>query len=141
MKGLYGVLFIFSVFCLIQCGSGADATGDDAFAEQGLSDLNPIVKNEARIVDNVNSMAVDAGFASNGVAIAIPTGFDISQCKFTAAASNIDANAISTYVSIDSVSSTTSATVICRKVVQEREETPPETGDCVASYTMICFKQ
>ena len=80
--------------------------------------------------------AQHAGFAGNGTAIAIPSSYAASQCKFTASAANIEGRAISTSVSIN----TSTGEVVCEKVVQEREEVAPETRDCVASYTMICIR-
>ena len=132
-------------FSLIQCG-GADvmpgenlAGGEIQGSPQGnaedLIPLIPKIKNDS--ITNANDdIVVDAGFAGNGTAIAIPSSYAASQCKFTASAANIEGRAISTSVSIN----TSTGEVVCEKVVQEREEVAPETRDCVASYTMICIR-
>jgi outer membrane protein assembly factor BamB len=127
---------VLSGFLLLRCG-GEVGGAQDGPAPEGEETTHsiPKVKNEA-IISSDGNTAVDAGFAGNGTAISIPTGFVASQCKFTAAAANIDGSAISTSVSIN----TTTGEVICEKVVQEREEIPPETQDCVASYTVVCTK-
>lgn len=130
----FAILF---AFLLVHCGGEIGGNGNEVFAEEddGASDGAPKIKSES-IAGAGGDVAVDAGFASNGTAISIPTGFTASQCKFTAAAANIDGSAISTTVSIN----TTTGEVVCEKVVQTREEIPPETKDCVASYTVICTK-
>ena len=137
MKRLFIALMFVSLF-LIQCGGGVDGSGSSAFAGNPgtANNLVPEIKNTALTVNGVADVAFDAGFAGNGTIIAIPDGFDATDCKLTAAAANIEGKAISTSVSINS----TTGEVICEKVVQEREELPPETKDCVASYTIICAK-
>lgn len=140
MKGRLIFLAVGMLF-LTRCGGVDTGPAGDAFAEEAGSadDLVPTIKEAAISAgsDTVNPIvAVDAGFAGNGTTIGIPTGFTASQCKFTAAAANVSGSAISTSVSIN----TTTGTVRCEKVVQEREEVPPETKDCVASYTVICVR-
>lgn len=140
MKRMFVLLFV-ATFFLLQCGgTGGLATGEgnsEANAQNSQEsepgDLTPSIKSDA-ITGAGGKVAVDAGFAGDGTTIEIPANFTASQCKFTAAAANISGSAISTSVSINS----TTGEVICKKVVQEREEVPAETKGCVASYTVIC---
>lgn len=130
---LFGLAGLF----LVQCGGSESVSGNQAFAQtqEGESEITPTIKAES-ITGGGGNVAVDAGFAGNGTTIAIPANFTAAQCKFTAAVANIDGSSISTNVSIN----TTTGQVTCQKVVQEREEVPPETRDCVASYTVVCVK-
>ena len=82
------------------------------------------------------NVAVDAGFAGDGVFIQIPSGFTAAQCRFTASPATIDGSAISTQAGINDET----GEVICEKVVQERPEVPPQFQSCTASYTVICVK-
>jgi hypothetical protein len=129
-------------FFLIHCGGEVGGGETDPFVEEeaeATSENFPKVKNDA-ITGGGGNIAVDAGYASNGTTISVPTGFVISQCKFTAAAATIDGDAISIFVSVDTTSDPTAARVVCEKVVQERVEIPPEANDCAAAFTMICVK-
>ncbi len=134
---LLGLVSLGGLF-LVQCG-GSDVGPERQLMAQETSqvgsstDLSPVTK-----ADSIGgtTVAVDAGFASDGSSIAIPTGFTVTQCKFTAAAANIDGSALSTTVSINS----TTGQVVCKKVVQEREEVPATSKSCAASYTVICVK-
>lgn len=141
-KILGGLMLLGSVLGLVQCG-GADAgpTSEDIHDSSSGSVVGEGIKADS--VSSISSsieypgvVAVDAGFAGNGTTIAVPDGFTADQCRFTAAASNVAGSSISTTVSINS----TTGEVICQKVVQEREEVPPETQDCVAAYTVTCVK-
>lgn len=128
-------LVVLSLTFLANCGGEVTTT---AFAQEAGADgtVETGFKNAAITVTPPTSVAVDAGFAGNGTVISLPTGFTADQCKFTAAAASIDGGAISTSVSINHET----GEVICEKIVQERIEIPPETKDCVASYTVICVK-
>lgn len=123
---------------LVQCGGSDVGSERQAIAQESsqavnTTDLSPVIK-----ADSITgtTVAVDAGFASDGSSISIPSGFTATQCKFTAAAANIDGRALSTAVSINS----TTGQVVCKKVVQDREEIPATSQSCAASYTVICVK-
>ena len=139
-------LVVVSSFFLIHCGNetGVSVIADEVQPEGQIETSQKGVVSSVPLIvgtsGKTSAIAVDAGFIGNGDTVNIPTGFTVAQCKFTAAATSIDGAAISTYVSVDTTSSTTAVTVICRKVVQERKEVPAETQDCVASYTVICVK-
>lgn len=127
---------------LIHCG-GADVGPRSASAEQNQAESDsgsivvPEIKNAAiSVITGTPQIAIDAGYAGNGSTVSLPSGFTAAQCKFTAAVANVDGASISTYVSINS----TTGVVTCTKVVQEREEVPATTKDCVASYTLMCVK-
>lgn len=134
MRSLLALIFISLMF-LIHCGGEVTTP---AFAEEGGDDGGTVEAEfkDAAITGAGGDVAVDAGFAGNGTTIQIPAGFDVTQCKFTAAAATIDGSAISTNVSINH----DTGAIVCQKIVQERVEIPPETKDCVASYTVICTK-
>lgn len=129
------IVLLLSSFVMVHCGGegGKVVVGSEAQAQETAELVK--FKNEA-IPGAGGNVAVDAGFAANGTKISLPAGFTTAQCKMTAALANIQGNALSTSVAIN----TTTGEVICKKVVQEREEVPPETKDCVASYTIICVK-
>lgn len=143
MKKALGGLMLLSMLGLVQCG-GADAGPATEFsAEDTVGDTTkpfPIIKTEARTLDlsatALTGISIDAGYAGNGTTINTPSEFTIDQCRFTAAISQVDGSALSTRVSVN----TETGEVICEKVVQEREEVPPETKDCVAAFTIICVK-
>lgn len=137
MRKLLAFLFCAAMIS-VQCG-GVDvgpADGLESAEEGGSPEIAPATKSVAQTVTPPASVGVDAGFASNGTTVDIPAGFTLDQCRFTAAAANIDGNALSTRVSINSET----GEVLCEKVVQERTEVPPETKDCVASFTVICVR-
>lgn len=132
------LIVVMAALGLIHCG-GAEVSDAQVQAQDGtVSDSQQIAGGvkDAAITGAGGNIAVDAGFASDGTTINIPTGFTASQCKLTAAAATIEGSAISTRVSIDQ----TTGEVVCEKVVQERTEIPPEVKGCVASYTIICTK-
>lgn len=114
-------------------GESGDSTGP---ADSTDSEAQPIVtgatKGEA-LSDRNGVVAVDAGFAADGVKIDIPAGFLSTECKFTAAIAQVSGSAISTSVSVSSA-----GLVSCKKLVQERENVPPTTEGCTASYTVVC---
>ncbi|QQR80501.1 MAG: hypothetical protein IPJ69_14620 [Deltaproteobacteria bacterium] len=136
--GFLGVLFLTS------CGGADLDPGRLAHADEPGVDAGglivPEIKNDAITAGSTSGkkpvIAVDAYFASNGSTITVPTGFTVAQCKFTASVANVDANSISTRVTISNT-----GVVTCLKTVQEREEIPPTTVGCVASYTIICIKE
>jgi len=130
---ILGVIAVSLMF-FVHCGGEVTTT---AFAQDaGQEGAVDVSYKDAAITSADGNVGVDAGFAGNGTTIEIPTGFTAAQCKFTAAAANLDGSAISTSVSINHET----GEVICQKLVQERVEIPPETVDCVASYTVICVK-
>ncbi len=134
-------LVVLAALTLVRCGGAEGSSAGGMPAADDPEDLAPVVKSAAITAGSTDGqkavVAVDAGFAGNGTTIDIPTGFVASECKFTAAAANVSGSAISTSVSINS----TTGEVVCEKVVQERVEVPPETQDCVASYTIICVHE
>ena len=87
--------------------------------------------------ENNPRIAVDADFAGDGTTVGIPAGFSPDECAFTASVATVDGKAISVYASINQET----GQVICKKVVQNRVEIPPETQSCTASYLMICLKK
>ena len=130
-------LFLFSVL-LWGCGgisSAQDIPPDDA---EAASTIQPTIKSTALTGGGTGNVAVDTGFASNGSVIAIPTGkgFTISDCKISVALASVEGSSLSTSVGVNQ----TTGAVVCKKLVQERTEVPPETKDCVVSYTLICLK-
>ncbi len=142
MKRIATYLMTAALFVgLVQCG-GADAGpatsfSDDSAAESG-EDGFPAFKNAEAISLSAapTAMAVNAGYAGNGTTIDIPSDFEIDDCRFTAAIAQVDGSALSTRVSVN----TETGEVVCEKVVQEREDIPPETKDCVAAFTIICVQ-
>ncbi len=143
MKKQMSFIMIIAASFLIHCG-GADvgprstsAEPPQSQTENSQASLLPVIK-AASITTTATPpvVAIDAGYIGNGSSISLPTGFTADQGKFTAAVANVDGKSISTYVSINS----TTGLVTCTKVVQEREEVPATTKDCVASYTMLCVK-
>ena len=134
MNRMVPIIILLSLTSL-HCGGGG--SGTTAFAEEteNSSEITGETKGVS-ISGAGGNVAVDAGFAGNGTTISIPTGFTAAQCKFTASPSLIEGSAISISASIN----TTTGEVVCKKVVRERTEVPPETKGCVASYTIICVK-
>lgn len=129
------------------CG-GADIGPGMAHADDPSSETDrlilPEIKNDAITAGNTAAkkavVAVDAGYASNGSSISLPSGFTASQCKFTASVATVDSSTISTRVAVAS-SGDDVGLVTCLRTVQEREEIPATTQGCVASYTMLCTKE
>lgn len=139
MRKILGFIIVSLMF-FVNCGGDvstpafAQDTPEDGTVEVGFKSAAI----SAGATDGKKPViAVDAGFAGNGTAIGVPTGFTADQCKFTAAAANIGGSSLSTSVSIN----LSTGEVVCEKLVQERVEIPPETKDCVASYTVICVRE
>ncbi len=136
MRRFFSVsMILISAFVLSHCGGEGPSPANASAGEEDSTGVEGVPEFKDAAITGGN-VAVDAGYASDGVTVVIPTGFDPSQCKFTAALANIDGSAISTSVSIDSVT----GQVTCKKVVQERVEIPAEEQGCVASYTVICVQ-
>ncbi len=135
MKNLL-IIFSLLVSGLTVSGCGMEATSQAEAQENTQTDVVDGVIKNAAVLGAAGAVAVDAGFATNGTIIAIPTGFTADQCRFTAAVATIDGNAISVSASINDET----GEVICEKVVQDRPEIPAQTRDCTASYTILCTK-
>lgn len=143
----YFLLLPLLMLSLTACG-GADVGPGTAHADEPSSETDnlilPEIKNDAISAGSTASMkavvAVDAGYASNGSSISLPSGFTAAQCKFTASVATVDSSTISTCVAIAS-SGDDVGLVTCLRTVQEREEIPATTQGCVASYTMLCTKE
>ena len=134
MKSYFGLLALVSLI-FVNCGGALSGSEGEAIAQAGDTNSEEIqvTQKEDAISNTGATVSVDAGFASDGTTITPPAGF---QCKFTAAAANIDGSAISVSVSINQ----TTGAVTCKKVIQDRIEVPATTKGCVASYTMLCVK-
>ena len=144
MRKIYFLLPVFAL--LISACGGADIGPGLAHAEEAGSDTGGLIVPEikadsisAGTATNAPVIAVDAGYASNGSTISLPTGFTAAQCKFTASVATIDSSTLSTRVAV-ATTGTSVGLVTCLRTVQEREEIPATTEGCVASYTMICVK-
>lgn len=131
----FSLLILLASLALVHCNSGGADLGIDNASGSSDTEVQTDFKDTAVTGSNGN-VAVDAGFASDGTIIAIPSGFTPDQCRFTAAIANVDGDAISVSASIN----TQTGQVVCKKVVQDRDTVPPEFVGCVASYTIICTK-
>jgi len=131
---IFGIGFLgIGSFLLVSCG-GADVGAAESNTT-GVTFDDPAALIQPPPITGT-SVGVNAGYAGNGVTLDIPSGFDISQCRFTAALATMDGKAISAQVTVNQ----NTGLVKCTKVVQEREEVPPETKDCAASFTVLCTK-
>ncbi len=134
LKLSFGSLGLIALgFFLAQCSetSGLFQGEVNAGVEEGVI--------KAAAVSNLaGTVAADAGFAADGTTIAVPTGFDVDDCRFTASVTSISgaSTVLATTVCIDPET----GEVSCQKVVQAREQVPATTESCTASYTMICIK-
>lgn len=130
------VIAVLSLMGFVHCGGEATTEAQ----AQGIQDAGGVASEEpaALIHDPVTggTVAANAGFAANGTILTIPTGFTSAQCRFTASLATLDGKATSAQVGINE----TTGEVVCKKVVQERVEIPPEIKDCTASFTIICVK-
>ena len=131
-------LFISCLF-LTQCGGETNLTSDAQDTSSDQVGNGEASEEPASLIHDPATgatVAANAGFAANGVVLGIPTGFVASQCRFTASLATLDGKSLSAQAGIDE----TTGEVICKKVVQERVEIPPEIKDCTASFTVICVK-
>ncbi len=143
MKKILPLVAVLALF-LMNCGGGADAGASENSATGGgvtvgapaaIETKDPITAPNPPITTAVSGIGINAGYASDGDALVIPTGFIASQCRFTAALATMQGSAISAQASVDD-----NGKVICKEVTQERVEIPPVTKGCVVSFVVLCVK-